>query len=237
MGETRPKTELDNEYRDLVSSFLERVVQSKGWTNQDALAEALGVSRPTASRYVSKDVRAPLQSLLRLEETLGIPVPHDVRAAFNALAGVPTRRRAPSQAASDSDDSLRLSRSMPIISTVAAGKLLDPTTQIEGEHQTIEISGLPPGDYFATRVQGTSMNRISPPGSLIVVNRAERELVRGRRYIFSRRGETTYKRFEVSPFRLEPETTDPDANPTIFPKSEEEWLVIGRVRVTLLDDL
>lgn len=143
----------------------------------------------------------------------------------------------PTWAASDSVDSVGAIRSMPIISTVAAGQLLDPSTQIEGEHQTIEISGLPAGDYFATRVQGTSMNRISPHGSLVVVNRAERDLVRGRRYIFSRRGETTYKRFEVSPLRLEPETTEPDANPIIFPSDEEEWTVIGRVRLTLLDDL
>lgn len=146
-------------------------------------------------------------------------------------------RNPPPWAASESDDSTSATRAMPIISSVAAGQLVDPTTQIEGEYETIEISGLPPGDYFATRVDGTSMNRISPPGSLVLVNRAERELVRGRRYIFGRRGKTTYKRYETDPVRLEPETTDPDANPTIFPKSEEEWIVIGRVRLTLLDDL
>lgn len=147
-------------------------------------------------------------------------------------------RNPPEWAVSDSVDSAPATRKMPIISTVAAGQLTEPTIQIEGEHQTIEISGLPSGDYFATRVQGTSMNRISPPGSLVVVNRAERELIRGRRYIFSRRGETTYKRYESDPYpRLEPETTEPEANPIIFPRDEEEWTVIGRVRVTLLDDL
>jgi SOS-response transcriptional repressor LexA len=146
-------------------------------------------------------------------------------------------RNPPKWAATDSVDSPGIGRPMPIISTVAAGALIDPTVEIEGEHETIEISGLPPGDYFATRVHGTSMNRISPHGSLIVVNRAERELVRGRRYIFSRRGKTTYKKFETSPLRLEPETTEPDANPTIYPKDTEEWIVIGRVRLTLLDNL
>jgi SOS-response transcriptional repressor LexA len=146
-------------------------------------------------------------------------------------------RNPPVWAASDFVDSGSATRAMPIISTVAAGQLLDPSTQIEGEHQIIEIGGLPPGDYFATRVQGTSMNRISPPGSLIVVDRADRELVRGRRYIFSRRGETTFKRYETSPLRLEPETTEPETNPIIFPRDEEEWTVIGRVRVTLLDNL
>lgn len=146
-------------------------------------------------------------------------------------------RNPPAWAATEFDVSRGAIRQMPVISFVAAGALSDPTTQITGEHQTLEISGLAPGDYFATRVQGTSMNRISPPGSMIVVNRAERELLPGRRYIFARRGETTYKRFERSPIRLEPETTEPEINRTIFPRDEEEWTVIGRVRLTLLDDL
>lgn len=131
----------------------------------------------------------------------------------------------------------RATRAIPIIDSVTAGRLADPSTQITGEHQTIEISGLAPGDYFATRVSGTSMDRISPHNSLILVNRAERELIRGRRYIFERRGETTYKRWENDPLRLEPETTDPDTNRTIFPKNEEDWSVVGRVRLTLMDDL
>jgi len=126
---------------------------------------------------------------------------------------------------------------IPVISTVAAGQLADPETQITGDFPTITLSGLEPGDYFATEVEGTSMNRISPPGSTIIVNRRETELIRGRRYIFSRRGKTTYKKYETNPARLEPETTDPEANPTIFPRSDDEWIVIGRVRVTLLRDI
>lgn len=125
---------------------------------------------------------------------------------------------------------------VPIISWVAAGALADPHTQIRDETQTIEISGLPPGDYFATRVNGDSMDRLSPHGSLIVVNRAEREPIKGRRYIFARRGETTYKRFESDPLRLVPESTNPAHEP-IFPRSEEEWTIIGRVRITMFDDL
>lgn len=127
-------------------------------------------------------------------------------------------------------------RAVPIISDVAAGLLAEPGAQIEGEHQTIEISGLPPGEYFATRVDGDSMDRLSPEGSLILVNRAEREPLPGRRYIFGRKGETTYKRFERDPVRLMPESTNPRNEP-IFPRSDEEWTVIGRVRLTLLDDL
>lgn len=127
-------------------------------------------------------------------------------------------------------------RSIPIISDVAAGRLADPSIQIEGEHQTIEISGLPPGDYFATRVAGDSMDRLSPDGSLILVNRAERDPLPGRRYIFGQRGQTTYKKFERDPIRLVPESTNPSHEP-FYPKSEDDWTVIGRVRLTLLSDL
>lgn len=127
-------------------------------------------------------------------------------------------------------------RTIPIIAWVAAGSLADVTSQIPEGTETIEISGLEPGDYFATRVSGDSMDRLSPPGSLILVNRAEREAIRGRRFIFSRRGETTYKRFESNPRRLVPESTNPMHEP-IFPNSEEEWTVIGRVRMTIFDDM
>lgn len=127
-------------------------------------------------------------------------------------------------------------RTVPVIAWVAAGSLGAVTSQIPEGTETIEISGLEPGDYFATRVSGDSMDRLSPPGSLILVNRAEREAIRGRRYIFSHRGETTYKRFESNPRRLVPESTNPMHEP-IFPNSEEEWSVIGRVRMTIFDDM
>lgn len=127
-------------------------------------------------------------------------------------------------------------RLIPVVSWVSAGKLADPAAQVPAEGETIEISGLSPGDYFATRVRGDSMDRLSPEGSLILVNRAERDPVRGRRYIFSHRGEVTYKRFETEPVRLEPESTVPSNRP-IFPRDDEDWSVIGRVRLTLLDDL
>lgn len=257
MGAAPPKTQLDTEYRKMVSDLLTAASEKFGW-DQSALGAALGVNRTTALRYLNGTTRAPVHNVKRLEDR-GIAVPETLEIAFDSLKGVqrkpklldapataktadPSRaaqRRKSDQAtlASDSVDSVRATKSMPIISTVAAGQLTDPSIPIEGGHQTIEISGLPPGDYFATRVEGTSMNRISPPGSLIVVNRAERELIRGRRYIFGRRGATTYKRFEHSPLRLEPETTEPESNPIIFPNDEEEWTVIGRVRLTLLDDL
>lgn len=132
------------------------------------------------------------------------------------------------------DESGGASRAIPVISWVAAGRLADPDIQVESESETIEISGLEPGDYFGTRVRGASMNRIAPDGAMIIVNRADREAIRGRRYIFSHRGQTTFKRYGGSdPTRLEPESTE--QIDTIFPKSDEDWNIIGRVRLVIAE--
>lgn len=195
-----------------------RALAFKDWmaergTNTKQVAEKSGVTYTTLASFVQGATRS-----------LKGETEEKITAAYGCSAAEIFERTAPPVMV------------IPVISEVAAGKLTDPATQIRDGDQTIEIGGLDPGDYFATRVSGDSMDRLSPPGSLIVVNRADRDLVRGRRYIFSLRGKTTYKRWEVNPFRLVPESTNP-ANEAIFPKSEEEWTVIGRVRLTLMDDL
>lgn len=125
--------------------------------------------------------------------------------------------------------------SIPIIDWVAAGQLTDNVSQLPPESETIEISGLPPGDYFGTKARGDSMNRVAPDDSLLIVNRADRELVRGRRYIFSSRGKTTFKRFGgKDPYRLEPESWNP-ANEPIYPRDGETWEVIGRVTMVIAE--
>lgn len=125
--------------------------------------------------------------------------------------------------------------SIPIISWVAAGQLADNDVQLPAESETIEISGLPPGDYFGTKARGDSMNRVAPDDSLLIVNRADRELVRGRRYIFASRGKTTFKRFGgTDPYRLEPESWNP-ANEPIYPRDGETWEVIGRVTMVVAE--
>lgn len=126
-------------------------------------------------------------------------------------------------------------RPVPIIDWVAAGQLADNVSQLPPESETIEISGLPPGDYFGTKARGDSMNRVAPDDSLLIVNRADRELVRGRRYIFSSRGKTTFKRFGgKDPYRLEPESWNP-ANEPIYPRDGETWEVIGRVTMVIAE--
>ncbi len=82
------------------------------------------------------------------------------------------------------------------------------------------------------------MDRLSPDGSIIVVNRRDRELVPGRCYVFAIGGQTTYKRWQPArgddPAYLEPYSTDPIHKP-IFIHRKRDFGVIGRVKRTVLD--
>jgi len=124
---------------------------------------------------------------------------------------------------------------VPLLSIVTAGKLTDRQSQIPVEDvPLLAFADLGRGEFFALKVEGDSMDRVSPEGSVIVVNRAERELIAGRCYIFALRGETTFKRWHPEPDRLAPFSTNPAHEP-IFIKRQKDFDVIGRVRRTVLD--
>lgn len=125
---------------------------------------------------------------------------------------------------------------IPVIGWVQAGTLADTTAiQTLDNLEQVTVAGLGPGEWFATDVHGDSMDRISPEGSRIFVNTSDRTLVGGRFYLFSMRGETTYKRYYDDPIvRLEPYSTNP-ANRPIFPAKDQDWLVIGRVARSVID--
>ena len=126
---------------------------------------------------------------------------------------------------------------VPLIDWVSAGRLVEPMSQIPIEDvPLLAFADLGSGDWFALTVNGDSMDRLSPEGSTIIVNHADRELLTGRKYVFSIRGEATYKEWDPDPVpQLVPVTTNPAAHKTFFPKTEEEVVVVGRVRRTLLD--
>lgn len=91
MGATRARSELDLEYRALVSRWLAGLWAKHKIKNQVQLGKLLKVDRATASRYLSGDTRAPLQRLMLLERTIGEGVPEAIVEAFYALdeAGSP----------------------------------------------------------------------------------------------------------------------------------------------------
>lgn len=125
---------------------------------------------------------------------------------------------------------------IPFISWVAAGDPAElPEAMSIEQDNMITATDLPPGNYFATTVRGDSMDRLSPDGSTIIVDTADKLLLRGRPYLFSRRGEATFKLWEPEPIQhLAPYSTNPSHKP-IFLTGDIEWNVIGRVRRSIYD--
>lgn len=123
---------------------------------------------------------------------------------------------------------------IPLISFVSAGQLTDQTEITDFDHYpTVAAIDLPQGNWIALRVEGDSMNKISPPDSVIFVNLSDRRLVPNACYVVAdERGAATYKRYR------------PNDNPPFQPASYHELpapvmsgaiRVIGRVRRTVLD--
>lgn len=124
---------------------------------------------------------------------------------------------------------------VPVVDRVSAGALLAPISQIEeATTNRIALSGLGPGEFVALAVQGNSMNRVSPDGSIIVVNKRETALQHGKLYVFSLRGDVTYKRWNDRGGFLEPYSTEEGFSPIVVTK-KRDLDVIGRVRRTILD--
>lgn len=123
---------------------------------------------------------------------------------------------------------------VPLISWVSAGMLSEqqPVTDF-GDFQTIPALDLPDGEWIALRVVGDSMNKISPPESIIFVNRRDKRLVHNACYVVTdEAGNTTYKRYrsdEYPPFQ-------PASYKSIdAPTFEGAINVIGRVRRSVID--
>lgn len=185
----------------------------RGWS-QKQLADAIGKEQTTVSSWERGRTEPGRDDVVRITSKLGIPLA-DVEFALR-------------------DSQPRAIRDIPVISWVSAGTVSEIGVLSEIPENSMVVADLPPGDYFATDVKGDSMDRISPEGSRIIVNTSDRRLIPGKAYIFSLRGETTYKFYQGVPVRrLEPFTTNP-ANKTIFLTSDG-WSVIGRVVRSYID--
>jgi len=124
---------------------------------------------------------------------------------------------------------------VPLLTTVPAGRLwATEGVSVANVRRTLAASGLPAGDWIALEVEGDSMNRIAPDGSIIFVNRADKKMVRDNFYVFAtENSEYTFKRFRPGPpDRLLPYSTNPD-HETI--RLEEPYFVVGRVKRVTVD--
>jgi len=123
---------------------------------------------------------------------------------------------------------------VPLISWVSAGQpfFQEGITDFS-DFPTIAAYDLPKGEWIALRVDGQSMNKISPHDSIILVNMADRELIANAYYIImDETGQVTYKRFrphEKPPFQ-------PFSYQEIKPPAlQGDIAIIGRVRRTITD--
>lgn len=115
---------------------------------------------------------------------------------------------------------------VPLISWVEAGALEETADPYEIGHAE-EYVAIPHtrSTLIALRVHGSSMNRVAPEGSMIIVDYADKTLVSGQYYVVKLNAEATFKRYRSNPERFEPDSTEPFE--TVFVQGEVE--VVGHV--------
>jgi len=188
---------------------------------QSDLARALEVrlrtefDRSKVYKIVSGQRKVSAEEMLAIEEVTNFPAPAAVR-------GEPAKAKIVQ---------------IPLLDTVTAGKLKGSANQIPvTDVPLLAFADLGRGDFFALKVEGDSMDRVSPDGSIIVVNQADRTLVSGKAYVVAQRGEATFKLWRSDPPRFAPYSTNPLHEPIfVKSKSDAERMVVGRVKRTVLD--
>jgi SOS-response transcriptional repressor LexA len=195
-----------------VNQWVAEVI-ARGSMSQAELARRLSkelrrdIDRAGVNKMTTGERKVSAEEMLAIESITGFPVP-----------------------------SPNLPVKVPLIDWVVAGKLAESGSQIPVEDvPLLAFADLGRGDFFALKVKGNSMDRVSPEGSVIVVNRADRTAVNGGYFVFAVRGETTYKRWHAGdPWYLDPYSWDAAEKP-VFVKKKKDLEIVGRVRRTLLD--
>ena len=190
--------------------------QAKGYSQLQA-ADVLGVHQTTLSSWERGRTEPTRGDVVRMASKLSIPLVELEDVLLDNAKGP-------------------MLREVPVLSWVQAGQLADVgALEAASADEMIAIADLPPGEWFATDVRGDSMDRISPDGSRILVNVRDKRLAPGKAFVFSVRGETTYKLYQPEPVpRLEPYSTNP-MNKTIFLDKRGTWYVVGRVFRSYID--
>lgn len=196
--------------RHMLNQWLEGALK-RGGISQAELARQLtrslgrSIDRAAVNKMLSGDRKIDANEMLMIAELTGEPPPNSVISY------------------------------VPLLSWVSAGQLADAGAELPFDQvKRLPFVDLEPGEFFALKVEGDSMDRLSPSGSTILVNRADRELIQNRCYVFAVRGETTYKRWNAEPPYLAPHSWNAAHQP-IFIKKKSDLEVVGRVRRTILD--
>jgi len=122
----------------------------------------------------------------------------------------------------------------PLISWAQAGELSDVVnTETVGEFDTEIAVEYKRKTVLALRIVGSSINRVAPDGAIVIVDYSLRALKPGKFYLVRKNGAATVKRYQKSPDRFEPFSTEPD-HPIVFPSKELH--VVGRA-IRVVTDL
>lgn len=200
-------------------NHLKAIMQRAGMSVQ-ALADAVGTAKQNVSRHRAGERELTVDWANRYAPPLGAR-PEDllIFPPKDELATAPAKGK---------------TLAVPLLSWVSAGRLSENAGVTRANvRKTLLAAGLPKGDWIALEVEGDSMDRIAPPGSIIFVDRSDDRLVAGRYYVFATEsGDATFKQYRSKPDRLQPYSTNPD-HETIHPRTE--LVVIGRVRRVVND--
>ncbi|GHE82047.1 hypothetical protein GCM10019059_44740 [Camelimonas fluminis] len=154
----------------------------------------------TSPKLKVKPRKISADEMLAIEEITGYPLPVEHRATVEVV---------------------------PVISWVSAGRMWAQEAVKAGDIvREIPVADLPNGDWIALQIEGDSMDRVAPPGSVILVNTTDTRLVPEKFYVFGyETGEATFKRYRPNPDRLVPYSTNPD-HESVYP--EDGLKIVGR---------
>lgn len=214
-----------------MKSFLDRIEQRlEDLGLNDAEASRRSVGNAEAIRNIRRAVADPSRAKKGLTLATLTGLAHGLETTEEWLMHGRGPRRLTDATARMGDLSY-----VPLLSWVSAGNLITPdgvTDHRDAPH--VPVPDLDEsGEWIALRVDGDSMDRISPPDSIIIVNLRDRRLVPNACYVVSDEdGSATYKRFRP-PNEWAPVSTNPLHQP-IKLLAGSEPRIIGRVRKSIL---
>ena len=177
----------------------------------EELAGLVGVTRQTLSRYENGLINVPTEKLGRLAEAL--------RTTPNELLGW----------RGDEFVEYLPNLRVPILGRISAGLPLYAEEQVEGS-VLVEVNS--PGEYFALRVQGDSMNAAHIFENNLLIVRKQDFVENGEiAVVMIDDNDATVKRFyrQGSTVTLMPQSTNPQHLPQIYDASQTAVGVIGKV--------
>lgn len=186
-----------------IQLWLEVGLTKHGKTNSE-LAKVLGIPQPRVSEMRKGKRSAKSTELRKISEYLEEPIPPELLPEGATMIKI------------------------QVASLISAGKIASNGNIDEPKGETLQAGLDPRGEWLALIVEGDSMDRISPPGSIIILDQRDKLLAHNGLYVIvDSEGNGTYKRFRQNPDRFEPVSTN-TSHETIFPNTE--MMVVGRVR-------